>query len=218
MEKTPEETPIWPAFREWVIGEKGLARRSAGTYVSHAKRIVTDLGDNLTAETLLAWIEKKPEHNRSAYRGAWRAYVAYMATIYPGMPLATFPRGGSRKIQSLPPNVLQACHLAWLNGASFAALCAATYGVSPAKRSRLESAIPALRAGRKTALTHGDGVLILPVETVAEIAAWALTGEDGDPLLPLLPGKTTTRMQKARLIREIKTWQADRADSNGGAR
>ena len=202
--KNNDEATVWPDYLQHLISERGLTPRSARTYISHARTIIRQV-EPVTDEALKHWIAGIPETSRSAYTGAWRSYVAFMARLYPNITMGTFPPKTRSIKLTVPEVVLRACLLAMHNGVTIPDVCAARYGLDPIKYERLCSAIPAVHAGRQIAFTKpGAGVVILPAVVVADLALWAGTSADGALLLPHSPTMPETPMPPTKLTRLIK--------------
>ena len=196
-----ENTDIWPHFKEWLIEERGLARRSAINYASTVRRILKAV-EPLTVEGLREWIAEQAPHNRGAYTGAWRAYVAYLGQEWPEMTIPTIP---VRQRSVIPAPVVAAMAAALDRGVRLEDLATARRGVDPRRLERIKRAVPGLRDGQLVAYTSGDTVVLIATADAEIIQQWSGAGE-GDLLLPRTPGdhRGIPLGRIRRLVREYR--------------
>jgi len=194
---------IWPHYKEWLIEERGLKRRSATNYASTARRILAAV-QPLTDDGLQAWIAEQPEHNRGAYRGAWRAYAAYLASQWPDIVVPTLP-ARQRSSEAIPAPVVAAMAAALDRGVRIEDLATARQGVDPSRLERITRAVPGLRSGELAAYTSGDTVVLIAAADAEIIQQWSGSG-DGDLLLPRAPGdhREIPIGRIRRLVREYR--------------
>ena len=194
---------IWPHFKVWLTEERGLKRRSAINYASTVRRILAAV-EPLTVDGLQSWIAEQPEHNRGAYRGAWRAYVAYLALCWPEVGVPTLP-ARQRSSEAIPAPVVAAMSAALERGVRIEDLATARQGIDPGRLERIKRAVPGLSSGELAACTSGDTVVLIAAADAEIIQRWSGSGE-GDLLLPRAPGdhRGIPLGRIRRLVREYR--------------
>jgi len=189
----------WKAFREWLVSERGVGRRTASTAASQVRRVLRDAvevgedGDGrVTRASLLRWYEAQDAHKRTPIASNWRRYREWWASRgVTGIP--DFPRRSAGEDTRIPGEVAEALAALQASGVSMPVLSKLRW--SPVARdgslwSALAATTPGLLDGSLVALHSDTGIALLPVALLRPIFRWGHAGqpEPGAPLVPEAPG------------------------------
>lgn len=206
-EENEDTESVWPKFRAWLREEAGVQPSTARTYATQAKRIVSDLHEDLSQETLNAWVGQMSAQARTPFRASWRKYQQFMEATYkvtlPGFStlVADLPEDVTAalrllKAQPLGVNQMAALTTTRQGGALFQALCAVN---------------PEVAAGKVLAILTANGeTALVPKAAFRVLLAWGKQGDRSDGaenprwLIPACPGacKAMLPLTISRLVRQ----------------
>ena len=198
---TSPSDPDWRAFREWLISERGVSRRTATTAASQVRRVLRDAVEveedgtaRVTRASLRRWHDAQESHKRTPIVSNWRRYREWWASKgVEGLP--DFPRRVALRDGEVPGEVAGALASLTASGVSLPVL--STLRWSPlddgdALLAALAVTTPGLLDGSLVALRATTGIVLLPMVHVRPILCWAHAGapELEAPLLPTAPGSS----------------------------
>lgn len=182
-------TEPWSDYAEWLSVERGLGPASVSTYSAQVRRVLREVPD-LTGDSVLAWIDARPESHRGAYRASYRAFRSWLLKerTLEIPDLTTVATAGG-----IPPEIVTALRLLRADGLPSRAIHTLTWRVDDTGAAAKQ--YPHLVFFVVPKEGGGDGCSLRGASRAATDAlrAWGYPDREpteSDPVVPRRPGAT----------------------------